>query len=541
LIGGLLCANVGAVPPLPNELSVGNISASPGDTNVTIPIDLSVDPGLSLLRFDLTFDAAFCGSVANRGGDSAIEVIVFGGNDAAAADKDIIIRRTARVTATPQEATALCLDGRIDLGVFDITGNPVIAAGQGSLFEIEFDLKGDAGAGAHTLSVENIQAEGGFPPQAVVIQPQSGIFTVKPVAFCGNGIIEPGEECDDGNTVDGDGCSAACRNEPLDHFLCYQTQESKGNICSAEAPLNAGGGCEVEEECGGDATTGFCIRNRFPRGIHVTLVDEFEQKGFEVKKPVALCNPADTDGEGITDPDTHLESYRINQLRRSCAADAPLNRFGSCWREADCGGVQRQTTYCRKTDRFQPVTAVQVDNAFGTVTLDLIGSGRLLVPTAKDLEGPIDAPNPEMHNLDHFKCYTARIRGSLFSLPGIRQAFVVDQFDQPKLYNILWPRRLCTPVDKNDEGIKNAGDALTCYSVWQVAKTCVAGAPQNPLKACRREKDCGGVRGQTEYCQIQPRHNKVLNIHLNNQFGPERVDTKREEELCVPSQIQLQP
>ena len=29
-------------------------------------------------------------------------------------------------------------------------------------------------------------------------------------AVCGNGLIEPGEECDDGNFVDGDGCSATC-------------------------------------------------------------------------------------------------------------------------------------------------------------------------------------------------------------------------------------------------------------------------------------------------------------------------------------------
>ena len=29
-------------------------------------------------------------------------------------------------------------------------------------------------------------------------------------AACGNWCIEPGEECDDGNQTDGDGCSAAC-------------------------------------------------------------------------------------------------------------------------------------------------------------------------------------------------------------------------------------------------------------------------------------------------------------------------------------------
>jgi len=30
---------------------------------------------------------------------------------------------------------------------------------------------------------------------------------------CGNGIIEPGEQCDDGNTADGDGCSSQCEVE----------------------------------------------------------------------------------------------------------------------------------------------------------------------------------------------------------------------------------------------------------------------------------------------------------------------------------------
>ncbi|MCA9771234.1 MAG: DUF4215 domain-containing protein, partial [Myxococcales bacterium] len=28
--------------------------------------------------------------------------------------------------------------------------------------------------------------------------------------FCGDGVVQPGEECDDGNDVDGDGCSAHC-------------------------------------------------------------------------------------------------------------------------------------------------------------------------------------------------------------------------------------------------------------------------------------------------------------------------------------------
>ena len=34
------------------------------------------------------------------------------------------------------------------------------------------------------------------------------------LAFCGNNIVEAGEECDDGNTVAGDGCSSSCQAEP---------------------------------------------------------------------------------------------------------------------------------------------------------------------------------------------------------------------------------------------------------------------------------------------------------------------------------------
>jgi len=34
-----------------------------------------------------------------------------------------------------------------------------------------------------------------------------------PAAACGNGFLEGGEECDDGNTASGDGCSSACRIE----------------------------------------------------------------------------------------------------------------------------------------------------------------------------------------------------------------------------------------------------------------------------------------------------------------------------------------
>ncbi len=41
-------------------------------------------------------------------------------------------------------------------------------------------------------------------------------LTCAPAAICGNGFLEPGEECDDGGAVDGDGCSSACAWESED-------------------------------------------------------------------------------------------------------------------------------------------------------------------------------------------------------------------------------------------------------------------------------------------------------------------------------------
>ncbi len=35
----------------------------------------------------------------------------------------------------------------------------------------------------------------------------------EPEPYCGDGILDPGEECDDGNDIDGDGCSANCTVE----------------------------------------------------------------------------------------------------------------------------------------------------------------------------------------------------------------------------------------------------------------------------------------------------------------------------------------
>jgi len=72
---------------------------------------------------------------------------------------------------------------------------------------------------------------------------------------CGNGNIDPGEECDDGNGVDGDCCSASCRLEP-DGQPC-----SDGNACTTAGTCSAGvchGGTAVACDDGNPCTADAC-------------------------------------------------------------------------------------------------------------------------------------------------------------------------------------------------------------------------------------------------------------------------------------------
>ncbi|MFM7736950.1 MAG: hypothetical protein ACKPBU_13345 [Alphaproteobacteria bacterium] len=55
---------------------------------------------------------------------------------------------------------------------------------------------------------------------------------------CGDGVLQPGEQCDDGNLASGDCCSPAC------------TIEAVGTVCRAST-----GGCDLEESCTGTSAS----------------------------------------------------------------------------------------------------------------------------------------------------------------------------------------------------------------------------------------------------------------------------------------------
>jgi cysteine-rich repeat protein len=65
---------------------------------------------------------------------------------------------------------------------------------------------------------------------------------------CGNGIKEGIEQCDDGNTVGGDGCSVGCRFEQCgNHYVDVGEQCDDGNTVSGDGCSNT---CVDEQICG---------------------------------------------------------------------------------------------------------------------------------------------------------------------------------------------------------------------------------------------------------------------------------------------------
>jgi len=75
--------------------------------------------------------------------------------------------------------------------------------------------------------------------------PDAGVGTDAPTAsVCGDGIVDGNEQCDDGNTVGGDGCSATCMTE-------FNTKCGNGQLDGAEQ-------CDDGNTAGGDGCAADC-------------------------------------------------------------------------------------------------------------------------------------------------------------------------------------------------------------------------------------------------------------------------------------------
>lgn len=157
------------------------------------------------------------------------------------------------------------------------------------------------------------------------------VFELHVDSDCGNGQLDPLEDCDDGNQVDGDGCDASCRASPLVIDGCDPA------FCALDAGIGPHGGdlctCTIPAAAhpqGDDSEAGSC----FGGGRGRELLIHFDASAYSAYT-VDTCNLATTaaaDSSVATfdgDPATGTEL--------DCSEDA--TGYGSwCSRVADPGG-----------------------------------------------------------------------------------------------------------------------------------------------------------------------------------------------------------
>ena len=90
--------------------------------------------------------------------------------------------------------------------------------------------------------------------------------------YCGDGTLDPGEECDDGNNVDGDGCSAECTVEAV-HF-CGDGIVDEGEVCDD-------GNKDNNDTCRNDCTISHTCGNGLLQEDLGEVCDEGEKNGLE--------------------------------------------------------------------------------------------------------------------------------------------------------------------------------------------------------------------------------------------------------------------
>ena len=206
-------------------------------------------------------------------------------------------------------------------------------------------------SGAITVDVEGLDGQSqviahGTVTSTVRVGERTNVYvTLDPGGFtCGDGFLDPGESCDDGNQISGDGCDAACR---ADFGTPNGVADAGASANPDTRPRDDGGIVSIlDSGAGGPATPlsgsafvslaagyGFSCAARHDGSLYCWGDNSYKQLGIPQAKS-ALLTPGQV-------PGSRWLATTAGQFH-ACGLDK-ANRV-TCWGQADSGQLGQAAT-----------------------------------------------------------------------------------------------------------------------------------------------------------------------------------------------------
>jgi cysteine-rich repeat protein len=166
---------------------------------------------------------------------------------------------------------------------------------------------------------------------------------------CGNGVVEGSEQCDDGNTANGDCCSSTCQFEAVGSACTSDGNDCTNDVCNGSGtcthpnkPAGSACGSSSDTDCDNPDTcngSGVCQSNNEPSGTACTsdgndcTNDVCNGSGTctHPNKPAgSACgsssdtdcdNPDTCDGKGVCQPNHKLDGTACTDDGKACTRD----------------------------------------------------------------------------------------------------------------------------------------------------------------------------------------------------------------------------